>query len=196
MVANYQRLYRVRAVKISRLYWPTRAIMKDLTSYIYSAVDRLSGSMKLVETSTRSICTTSRSNFCLSGVDRYFCNEICFPWRTLHGHVAAEGSFVFLVLDSTNLSRRSRNMDLSSVCSTCLYRSSLGPAVFRGPRNFEPTAEFGFLRAEPSRAEPSRGIYRGIRLFSSPRNSSFRGLWRFSFEQLRKWPRCWWLIDD
>src|SRR6218665_597987 len=48
-------------------------------------------------------------------------------------------------------------------------------------------AEFGFLRAEPS-----RGIYRGIHLF--PAESVFfrgfssfsRELWRFSFEQLRK----------
>jgi len=63
-----------------------------------------------------------------------------------------------------------------------LQPSLVGPTVFRGPLNFEPTRGIWVFATELS-----RGIYRGIRIAAE-----FRGIWRFSFEQLffhRKWPQ-------
>ena len=70
--------------------------------------------------------------------------------------------------------------------------------------SFPRTADF---RAEPRNLgfyDPSRAAESATEFAFLQRNSSFfpaefrlfRGLWRFSFEQLRKWPRCSWLIDD
>jgi len=53
-------------------------------------------------------------------------------------------------------------------------------------------AEFGFLRPEPRNLPRNSPFCRGIRLFPVE-FVFFRGLSRFSFEQLRKWPWCWWL---
>ena len=58
--------------------------------------------------------------------------------------------------------------------------------VFRGPRNFEPSRGIWVFAAEFEPRNTAgftaeyRGIYRGIRLFAA----GYRGIWRFSFEQL------------